>query len=122
MYLLFYICLACCFTPMDVHGLLLQMREAGVDGLRSAETAAAGVMQGLRSLFVYSNTGGGRAAMRAHDGVRQIVHATMRDRRRLLTATQQAELEGFAADSKVRMPSDCDLTLEVWQQLPGQEF
>lgn len=61
----------------------------------------AGLLEGLRHLSVFSQTGAGRSALPAHTDARELVRSAMRNRHALCTIAQQAALESIVKSSMV---------------------
>lgn len=71
------------------------------------------ILGGLRSLFVYSATGIGRARIAGHAHAHDLVRSAVRHASAIFDAGQRTELNGFMAKSKVRM------CLFLWEDLLG---
>ena len=80
-----------------------QMGEAGLEKEVDAAELAAKIVEGLRQLRVFSQTGAGQAALRAHAGARELVRSAMRNRREACSPAQQAAMEGLVKASTVRL-------------------
>lgn len=78
------------------------MRGARVKDIADLDRPRSRIMAGLRSLFVFCNTGSGRSALSADAAAGKVVQSAWRDRRRLLSQGQQADLDAFRRDSKAR--------------------
>lgn len=80
---------------------LVQFREAGIQEEVELKELVGKLLEGLRQLSVYSQTGAGRAALPAHVDARELVRSVMRNRQTLCTLAQQAVLESMVKSSTV---------------------
>ena len=71
----------------------------------------AGLLEGLRNLSVFSQTGAGRSALRAHVDARELVRSAMRNRHELCTPAQQAALESITKASMVSFEAQACISL-----------
>jgi len=81
--------------------LLPQMREKGSAPQADLGDLFGRILGGLRQLCVFSQTGGGQAALRAHTGARELVRSAMKNHREVASPEQQAALQGLVQTSKV---------------------
>ena len=91
-----------------------QMAEAGVDREFDTAELAATILDGLRQLRVFSQTGGGQAALRGNATARELVRSAMRNKNCFCTVAQQTALEGLVKASTVSLPACLPLNRSVF--------
>ncbi|CAL8464910.1 g4445 [Coccomyxa elongata] len=85
----------------SLHRLQKKLKEAGLQEEVQLAELVAGLLEGLRHLSVFSQTGAGRSTLRAHTDARELVRSAMRNRHALCTISQQGALESIVKSSTV---------------------